>query len=475
MKKVAILTSLLSSFLLTACDDNDDQENKKISVLRDVITTLNLDGDPSDQSQILPIPKIADAKAQLGKKLFFSKTLGGDQETACVSCHHPLLGGGDDLSLPIGVQAVAPDLLGPGRLHDEVKADIAGMEYDAGPTVPRNAPTTFNFMLYKEAVFHDGRVEKLEDGTVRTPDSDFGTSAENADNLVHGQALFPVTSPEEMASSVFEGLSRDEIRAQLALRLTANTTWQSEFDVVYGTDTQINYSLVAEAIASYEASQLFINSPFKAFVDGDDESLSTSAINGGLLFFGGVEAGGAGCASCHSGDFFTDEGFHNIAMPQIGRGKGDGPTMDDDFGRFRETKDANDRYAFRTPTLLNVSATAPYGHAGSYDSLEDVVRHHLNPENALADYEFSLAGMVQKGIQHENARNNSQAALSLLSQQQEAGLSELHNVALSQQQVEDIVAFLQSLTDPCVEDESCLQDWIAETDAELATFEAVFQ
>ena len=48
--------------------------------------------------------------------------------------------------------------------------------------------------------------------------------------------------------------------------------------------------------------------------------------------------GGADCASCHSGDFFTDEAFHNIGMPQMGRGKGDGAGKEEDFGRFRETK-----------------------------------------------------------------------------------------------------------------------------------------
>ena len=61
------------------------------------------------------LTSITNAKAQLGMKLFFTKGLGGDKDAACVTCHHPKLGGGDNLSLPIGVTAEIPDLLGPGR------------------------------------------------------------------------------------------------------------------------------------------------------------------------------------------------------------------------------------------------------------------------------------------------------------------------------------------------------------------------
>ncbi len=470
MTKIKIISLILSSALLFGCGSNDDGESQ----LRKVIVSLKLDANPSDQSQVLPIPDINDAKAQLGKKLFFTKTLGGDEDSACVSCHHPALGGGDDLSLPIGVQAVNPELLGPGREHDVTAANIAGMHYDGGPTVPRNAPTTFNFMLYKDSVFHDGRVQTLADGSVATPDS-AGETDSNAPNLVHGQALFPVTSPEEMASSFFEGKTRDEIREQLAARLITSGSWQPEFDAVYGEGTAITYTLIADAIASYEASQLFINSPWKAFVEGDDNAINDGAKSGALLFFTEVAQGGAGCVNCHSGDFFTDEAFHNIALPQIGRGKGDGEFGDDDFGRFRVSKDTSDRYAFRTPTLLNVTATGPYGHAGSYDSLEDVVRHHLNPAEAIDDYDFTLGQLLQDNVQKDNSENNSRAALALLIEQQGNGTSKLTSVNLSDDKIADIMTFLASLTDPCVESSVCLQPWVAEANTDLDILQAEFK
>lgn len=89
------------------------------------------------------LPAITDPLAQLGKELFFTTGLGGDLEVACVTCHHPNLGGGDDLSLSVGVGAVDPLMLGPGRVHEEI----------GHPYVPRNAPTVFNMGLWDRSIF----------------------------------------------------------------------------------------------------------------------------------------------------------------------------------------------------------------------------------------------------------------------------------------------------------------------------------
>ncbi|CAA0082540.1 Cytochrome c551 peroxidase [BD1-7 clade bacterium] len=476
MKYSHLLAATCASLLLSACD-NDDNDTSDFDnrALRTMVTTLGMDGDPSDQIQIKPAPQITDAKAQLGMKLFFSKDLSGDEDTACVSCHHPHLGGGDDLSLPIGVHANIPDLLGPGRVHSETKADAAGMHYDGGPTVPRNAPTTFNFALWKDTIFHDGRIEKLANGDIRTPDVDLGEADDQAPNLVHAQARFPVTSPEEMAASAFEGDSNEDIRSSLAQRLANNPQWQIEFDNVFGADTNITYTHVADAIAHYEASQHFVDTPWKAFVEGNDNAISKQAKEGAMLFFKHPSQGGVGCASCHSGDFFTDEKFHALAMPQIGRGKGNGDNEADDFGRMRETNLMDDKYRFRTPTLLNVSETGPYGHVGSYDSLEATVRHHLNPQDALADYDFTLASMAQPDMQSQHAETNTMAAMAVVEARQNADTSLLRNVALNDAQVDQVMAFLHTLTDPCVQDKSCMDRWIPATNSALNLLDAQFQ
>jgi cytochrome c peroxidase len=72
-----------------------------------------------------------------------------------------------------------------------------------------------------------------------------------------------------------------------------------------------------------------------------------------------------------------------VAFPQIDTGKGDGVNGTEDFGRFRETGISQDLYAFRVPSLLNLEVTVPYGHAGAFASLEEVVRHYSNPVQSL--------------------------------------------------------------------------------------------
>ena len=63
-------------------------------------------------------------------------------------------------------------------------------------------------------------------------------------------------------------------------------------------------------------------------------------------------------------------------------GKGDGPTSDHDFGREQQTGKSEDRFKFRTPTLLNLQATGPYSHTGTY-SLEDAASHYFIPEDTF--------------------------------------------------------------------------------------------
>lgn len=167
-KPVKLILCILLTALLVACggsnndnsnsqqDSGDDQSSDDNTLdldLRELIASKDLTGDPAEGRSL---PTIDDPVAQLGMKLFFSKALGGDMDSACVTCHHPVLGGGDDLSLPVGVDAEIVDLLGPGRFHS-----MDGEHFDGGPTVPRNAPSTFNIALWDQVLFHDGRIESL--------------------------------------------------------------------------------------------------------------------------------------------------------------------------------------------------------------------------------------------------------------------------------------------------------------------------
>lgn len=456
-----------SCLLLTACDNSNPPDTVSNAELLALVTDAGLTGDPTTGRDL---PAITDAKAELGKKLFFTKGLGGNDDSACVTCHHPMLGGGDDLSLPIGVGAVTPDLLGSGRFHDLQAVLDDGGKFDGGPTVPRNAPTTFNIAMWDQALFHDGRVESLgkvpgvngdDVSGIRTPDSAFGVADPDAgDNLAAAQARFPVTSHEEMRGFTFEaGNDNAAVRTALEAKLTGD--WGAEFTTAYG-DPAITYMRIAESIGEYERSQVFVNSPWKSYVEGDSAAISESAKRGAMMFFNSIEDGGANCVSCHSGDFFTDEKFHVLATPQIGRGKGDnnGTLLNDDFGRARETEDAADRYKFRTPTLLNVEVTGPWGHAGGYTKLENMVRHMLNPVEAIANYDFTQLD-ANANVQFSNLLTNTQFALNQLEINRANDVAGVHrDVAFDDADVTDLVAFLKTLTDPCVKDRTCMSPWI---------------
>lgn len=434
-----------------------------------LLTNQNITGDPTVG---LDLPSINDPLSQLGMKLFYSKSLGGEMDSACVSCHHPSLGGADNLSLSVGVEAIDVDLLGPGR------RSING-EFP----VPRNAPTTFNSALYRQNLFWDSRVKQLDAG-IRTPDSAFDTPTVDAgDSLLMAQAKFPVTSNVEMRTERFEtGSDNAAVRAHLAARmggydggfnaadeLTVNG-WPTEFQTAFGSsesaETLVTYNNIAEAIASYEASQIFINSPWKNYLDGNSNAISDEAKQGAVLFFTSRQDGGGDCSRCHSGDFFSDENHHVVAFPQIGPGKGDGVTGDDDFGLERETGLRADRYKFRTPSLLNISVTAPYGHTGAYETLREVVRHYDRPNRALDIFDDNNwcesitdnANNNNCNTLFPNARSNTQSAQNALDDQPQN--DSLNGINLNNNEVNAIVAFLETLTDPCVLDRDCLSPWI---------------
>ena len=424
------------------------------------------------------LPHINDALPQLGMKLFYSKSLGGDFDAACVSCHHPALGGADGLTLPIGVDAVSPDLLGPGRENQ-----------DNLPLVPRNSPTVFNAGLWDTGLFWDSRVESIgkEPGTngsvsgIRTPDTalNVADSAAGA-NLAAAQARFPVTSPEEMQGFVFEaGADGNTVRSHLAARIGGYgagageldlNQWLVEFQTAFGVsaaaESLVTFDNIAHALGEYERSMVFVDSPWRQYLDGDLAAMSEDAKAGAVLFFTGVDEGGAGCAACHNGPLFSDGRHHNVAFPQLGPGKGD--LDDDDFGRERETGSQEDRYRFRTPSLLNIAQTAPYGHAGSYTSLEEVVRHYLNPQRMVENL-FERGGICSlpqyQSVEdcaslYPNNAANSEKALAKLRQERDDGVSRFESPRLAGDQEAQLIAFLKSLTDPCVTDRECVGQWI---------------
>ena len=449
--------------------------------LRDLINAQGLTGDPSRGRRL---PEITSPAAQLGMRLFFSRSLGGNFEAACASCHHPALAGGDELSLPVGVGALDPALLGAGR------STASGL-----PQVPRNAPTTFNIALWNRFLFDDGRIERLPPppganapgagGAIRTPDSNFGQpDPEAGPNLPAAQSRFPVASVPEMRSEDFlPGAGNAAVRDHLAARLgnygvgageLARNEWlplfQQAFDPNGDAQSLVTYAHIGEAIAAYERSQLFVDTAWREYVAGNNAAMSAAAKRGAILFLRPANQNGAGCSGCHRGDFFTDENFHTIAIPQFGPGKGDGATGDDDFGRGRESGNPDDRYQFRTPALLNIALTAPYDHDGAFATLTEVVRHYRNPQASATNYVANRRWCQLPqfaGLPHEdcaalypNAAANTQAALDKLQADRQARRRALPPININDGQIADIVSFLNTLTDRCAADRACLAQWI---------------
>jgi cytochrome c peroxidase len=385
-------------------------------VLQQVITRANLE--PYELG-LEPDP----AKVTLGEALFFDKELSGNRDISCATCHHPLMHGGDNLSLPFGTGARG---LGTAR-----KIGV-GREL-----IPRNAPEIFNRGAVEwSTMFWDGRVS-----------AEFDYFASPAgDNLPPGlespvavQAMFPPTSRDEMRGqsgdicrepdgeptvmnvfniragrpegegspgplvinelALFEDSDLPGIWNALMVRLLAIPEYRELFAAAYPQSDleELGFQHAANAIAAYEiAAFTFADSPWDRYLAGEYDALSGKEKKGALLFFGE-----AGCSNCHSGMLLTDQKYHNIGVPQFGPGKDESGL---DYGRYLVTGEPGDMYAFRTPPLRNVALTGPWLHNGAYDRLEDVVQHHLNVSQSLGGYSGSqLTDEVQVSLRNESA------------------------------------------------------------------------
>lgn len=433
--------------------------------LRELIIRNQLSGSPLLKKSV---SRIDSSLAQLGKRLFFSIQLSGQSDTACVSCHHPLLGGGDNLPLSIGVDAVDPMKIGPGRKHSP-----KGFDFDGGPNVPRNAQTTFNAIFYSRCMFWDCRIESLgatpgmngsDDSIMRTPDTMWGMPGSPANSLLQAQAGFPITAEDEMRARFLQDKDSRELRKALTQRLRDEPEkWLEDFQFAFGTragvQQAITFERITAAIAAYEESQIFIQNPWKSYIEGNINAINENAKRGALLFFQDDTHGGYACAQCHRGDFFTDEAFHVMVIPQIGRGKEDGEKEDQDYGRFLQTGNDEDKFAYRTPSLLNVEVTGPYGHSGAYSDLKEVIKHMIDPEGAVANYDFQLK-QLGENIQKTRARDNTQVVLEHFLKLRGSEGKKTKARAASQQEIDQLHAFLLALTDPCVKDPVCLAPWL---------------
>jgi cytochrome c peroxidase len=387
----------------------------------------------------LRIPTDA-ALVQLGQALFFDKELSGNRDIACATCHHPTLASADNRPLSVGTGGSglgADRLMGAGRI-----------------LVPRNAPEIFNRAAPEwETVFWDGRIN-LYHGHFNTPAG--AATPPGLDNVLAAQAIFPITSREEMRGhpgdrdvrgapnelAEFADYDFEGMWGAVMQRLLSNASYRALFEQAFPTipPDQISIVQMGNAIAAFETVAFsYDDSPWYDFVRGDDDALTWQQKRGALLFYGEGR-----CALCHTGSLMTDQRHHNIAVPQFGPGKESDSGVD--FGRFLVTHDPMDRYAFRTPPLANVALTAPYMHNGAYATLEEVVRHHLDPRTALANYDpSSLSYTIRRTWTPITLGRQAEILHTLSPTLREP-------IPLSERQISDLVAFLEALTCASAED-----------------------
>jgi len=167
-------------------------------------------------------------------------------------------------------------------------------------------------------------------------------------------------SLEKQAAAAWTGanMGAKDKQTDIVASINAIPGYRSQFQKVFGSDATPDN--IAKAISAYERTIVCGDTAFDKFQQGDQSALSDEAKRGWEIF-----RGKAGCGTCHAGALLTDLQYHNVGVGM------DAP--EPDGGRKNFTKDDKDTGAFKTPTLRNISRTAPYFHNGSKATLEEAV------------------------------------------------------------------------------------------------------
>jgi cytochrome c peroxidase len=194
-------------------------------------------------------------------------------------------------------------------------------------------------------------------------------------------------SLEKQAESAMTGAVAGNLVPLMATeRVKQVPDYVRRFREVYGAAP--TYETVLQAIAAFERTIVSRNVPFDRHLRGETAALGAAALRGRALF-----EGKAGCIACHNGALLTDEAFHNTGVPpnpafekdplrqitmreRMLRNKVPEEVvlaLDRDPGRYIDTKRDEDKGKFRTPTLRELTYTAPYMHNGVFFTLEEVV------------------------------------------------------------------------------------------------------
>ena len=407
--RTTLVLAVLAVLLLAGCSGSDDpvQPPENLTPEQELTRFIRANYPLETTPKNIPYPPNNppdDEVIALGRLVFFDPVLSGDGDVACATCHHPAFAWGDGLPVSIGVGGEG---IGPDRV-----ATLPGQPTEF--TTPRNSPTVLDVAFnrpfagegeHRGRMFWDGRANGLEE-----------------------QARLPVRSRDEMRHDAYtapEALTRvlenlQAIDEYVALFAAAFPAVADQIENAFGPGYEhlvINGDTYSRALAAYQRELVTADSPYDRFVRGADDALTYSQKRGLDIFHR------VGCFECHSGPMFSDYEFHALGVKQGGSGKppihetGDGS----DLGRYLESGRAEDRNAFRTPTLRNIALTAPYFHTGGVETGGDY-------QTLRSVIEFHRRGGNDEGLPVE--------ALS----------PDLKAIELLEPEVEDLIAFLESLT-----------------------------
>jgi cytochrome c peroxidase len=266
-------------------------------------------------------------RAALGRLLFWDPILSGQKDVACATCHHPALGYSDGLDLSIGANGAG---LGSARA------------FGAGHPVrlvKRNSQTVLN-------VAFNG----LTAGTGSAPSAAPMFWDLRARSL-EAQALEPIRALEEMRGSAYP---EDRVVAAIVSRLNGIAEYRRLFARAFAGNRPVTERNLGRALAAFQRTLIAGNAPFDRYMRGDTSAMTAEQVRGMERFQS------TGCVNCHSGPMLSDFAAHVLAVP-------DNPKLPESDAGVNKT------YAFRTPSLRNLSVTAPYMHNGVFATLPEVI------------------------------------------------------------------------------------------------------
>jgi len=198
-------------------------------------------------------------------------------------------------------------------------------------TLDRHSPALINLAWANNGLFWDGGVTNLE-----------------------SQAFAPLTSADEMHQNLTE--------LEYVLKQVPN--YVKKFKLVF--NDEIKSANVVKALSQFQRTLISGNSKYDKYIRKEEgASLSSLEIDGLNLV-------NSKCKSCHAGELFTDNGYHNNGLDATFNDEHEGIYQ----GRYRITNNLLDMGKFKTPTLRNVMLTAPYMHDGRLKTIDDVLAHY---------------------------------------------------------------------------------------------------